>query len=214
MSNPDEALTAYNECRAAHPELFANPRRAAFQIVFEPDLQRSVGAGVMYRDQYVVLLRDAVRFRDGSVGPYIRSFPSAVNGGAAVLPVLETRVVLIRHFRHATRTWHWEIPRGFSHGSEGAEETARRVINEELGVPVSELAALGTVHPDTGAAYDFAGLYLARLTRLGQTDTYEGIDEIRLVTADEFDTLVRAGEITDSFTLAAALQARVHGLLA
>jgi ADP-ribose pyrophosphatase len=70
------------------------------------------------------------------------------------------------------------------------------------------------VHPDTGSANDFVQLYLARITGFGRTEAYEGIDNTCLVTSGEFDDMVMDGKITDSFTLAAALQARVRGLLA
>jgi ADP-ribose pyrophosphatase len=213
MTDPDAALAVYDNLRTAHPELFVNPPDAAHEIVFEPELQRVVGAGVMYRDAYYMLLRDAVRFRDGSVCPYIRLVPTAGHGGAAVLPLLDASIVLIRHFRHATRASHWEIPRGFAQSGEPPEETARRELSEELGVPAPKLYDLGSVHPDTGASNVCTRLYLARLTSLGQIEANEGIDEVRLVTPSEFDIMVRAGQITDSFTLAAALQARLRGLL-
>jgi ADP-ribose pyrophosphatase len=213
MTGLDAALAAYDEYRKEHPDLFVNPPDAAFEIVFEPDVQRALGAGVMYRDNYYVLLRDAVRFRDGSTGPYIRLIPAAGHGGAAVLPLIDSSVILIRHQRHATRASHWEIPRGFARIGEPPEETARREIREELDVPDPELLELGSVHPDTGASNVWTKLYLARLTGLGQIETNEGIDKTRQVTSEQLDTMVRTGEITDSFTLAAILQARLRGLL-
>jgi ADP-ribose pyrophosphatase len=213
MTGADAALAAYNEYRAEHPGLFVNPPDTAFEIVFDPQMQRAMGAGVMYRDGYYVLLRDAVRFRDGSTGPYIRLIPAAGHGGAAVLPVVDSRVVLIRHQRHATRASHWEIPRGFADIGERPEETARREITEELQVPDPELLELGSVHPDTGASNVSTKLYLARLAGLGQIETNEGIDKVRQVTSEQLDAMVRNGEITDSFTLAAILQARLRGLL-
>jgi ADP-ribose pyrophosphatase len=213
MTGLDAALAAYDEYRKEHPDLFVNPPDAAFEIVFEPDVQRALGAGVMYRDNYYVLLRDAVRFRDGSTGPYIRLIPAAGHGGAAVLPLIDSSVILIRHQRHATRASHWEIPRGFARIGEPPEETARREIREELDVPDPELLELGSVHPDTGASNVWTKLYLARLTGLGQIETNEGIDKTRQVTSEQLDTMVQTGEITDSFTLAAILQARLRGLL-
>jgi ADP-ribose pyrophosphatase len=213
MTGLDAALAAYDEYRKEHPDLFVNPPDAAFEIVFEPDVQRALGAGVMYRDNYYVLLRDAVRFRDGSTGPYIRLVPAAGHGGAAVLPLIDSSVILIRHQRHATRASHWEIPRGFARIGEPPEETARREIREELDVPDPELLELGSVHPDTGASNVWTKLYLARLTGLGQIETNEGIDKTRQVTSEQLDTMVQTGEITDSFTLAAILQARLRGLL-
>jgi len=80
-------------------------------------------------------------------------------------------------------------------------------------VPDPELLELGSVHPDTGASNVWTKLYLARLTGLGQIETNEGIDKTRQVTSEQLDTMVQTGEITDSFTLAAILQARLRGLL-
>jgi len=213
MTCADAALAAYNEYRDGHPDLFLNPPDAAFEIVFEPDVQRALGAGIVYRDDFYMLLRDAVRFRDGSTGPYIRLVPVAGHGGAAVLPLVDGGVILIKHQRHATRASHWEIPRGFSNAGEPPEETARREIREELGVPDPQLMHLGSVHPDTGASNVRTELYLARLGDTGQIETNEGIDKVRRVAPEELDDMLRNGEITDSFTLAAVLQARLRGLL-
>ena len=88
MTDLDAALEAYGKYKDEHPELFVNQPDSAFEIVFDPDMQRALGAGVVYRDDYVVLLRDAVRFRDGSTGPYIRMIPAAGQGGAGVLRLL------------------------------------------------------------------------------------------------------------------------------
>ena len=70
--------------------------------------------GVMFEDRYFLLLRDAVRFPDGSLGTYIRiGSRNPDSAGVAILPLLEEKVVLVRHYRHATQSWHLEIPRGF-----------------------------------------------------------------------------------------------------
>jgi ADP-ribose pyrophosphatase len=213
MSDAEAALAAYNEYREHHPELFVNPPDPAFEVVTDIEQQRAAGAGIMYRDGFSILLRDAVRFRNGVVGPYTRLIPAADHGGAAVLPVLDSRIVLIKHQRHATRSSHWEIPRGFAHAGEIPEETARREIMEELQVSVPELVPLGSVYPDTGASSVQTALYLTHLGGLGEAEAYEGIDDVRLVDLNEFFAMVRDGQITDSFTLAAALQALVRGLL-
>lgn len=213
MTDPQAQLAAYNSYLAEHPELFDNPPEAAFEIVSDPDLQKAAGAGLMYRDDYVKLLRDAVRFPDGSIGPYVRLVPASLRGGAAVLPLLDGRIVLLRHFRHATRKWHWEIPRGFSGDGELPEETARREIIEELKAPDPRLFDLGSMYPDTGASTVLTRLYLAILSSIGDFEVAEGIKSVRLVTPDEFDSMARDDQITDSFTLASFLRARLNGHL-
>ena len=84
-------------------------------------LLRQVGApaesaqfGVAFSDSFVLILRDAVRFADGSLGTYLRSVPPEGSfPGVVVLPIWQGHVLLVRHFRHATREWHLELPRGF-----------------------------------------------------------------------------------------------------
>jgi hypothetical protein len=41
----------------------------------------------------------------------------------------------------------------------------------------------------------------------------EGITEVRLVTSQEFENMLRNAEITDSFSVACYLHARLRGLL-
>ncbi|MGP3928192.1 hypothetical protein [Streptomyces sp. 8N616] len=74
---------------------------------------------MVYEDAYVMLLRDPVRFPDGRTGTYIRSVSAMQEPGCVVLPLLGGEVVLLEHFRHATRSWHWEVPRGFGPGWPG-----------------------------------------------------------------------------------------------
>jgi ADP-ribose pyrophosphatase len=213
MTEASASLTEYSELRIAHPEFFGNLPDPAFEIVFDPALQKKVGAGVIYKDPYVIFLKDAVRFRDGYVGSYIRLMPASGRGGAAVLPVVDGKVVLILHERHATRQRHWEIPRGFSELGEMPEQTARREAVEEIDPAEPEIIDIGGVHADTGATSGYTRLYLARVKGVGKLESNEGIDAFKQVTGDELNSLLLAGEITDSFTLAAILQARVRGLL-
>src|SRR5262245_7859033 len=100
----------------SRPELFANPPDAAFEILLDEDEIRQAEAqmeerltssgrsaewarvGIAFRDQYLVLLRDAVRFSDGSLGTYIRfvdQYPGIL--GVVTLPVWRSQVLLIRH---------------------------------------------------------------------------------------------------------------------
>jgi ADP-ribose pyrophosphatase len=214
MIHTNAELSAYNKLRKENPEFFVNRPGTAFEFIFETDLQCSVGAGLMHKDAYIIILRDAVRFRNGTVGQYMRTISAVGSGSAAALPIIDDRIILIRHERHATREIHWEIPRGFVTRNEAPEETARREIVEEIGIPEFEIVKIGSVHPDTGMSNVRTQLYLARLIGVPHVmAANEGIDELKTVTIDEFDAMLRADEITDSFTLAAVLQARVRGLL-
>jgi ADP-ribose pyrophosphatase len=154
-----------------------------------------------------------VRFRDGREGGYIRLIHAAGSPGAAVLPFYRGDILLLKHFRHTTRTWHWEIPRGFASAGETPMETASREATEELGVSPERLRRVGGIHTDTGLTPAVVELFVADVRSLGSPERTEGIDLIQAVSPARFDDMARTGEVTDSFTIAAVALARLHGLI-
>jgi len=226
-------LSAYDGLRRRRPDRFANPPGAAYEIVCDPGAQAQVAGqsaewnrargvpeqyadiGVVYQDPFIALIRDAVRFRSGGLGAYIRSLPAddTVTAGAAVLAVHGGKVILIRHFRHASRGWHWEIPRGFGTAGEDREATARREVSEELGAKVLALVALGHVSFEGGVPGDLPQVFWAEVTEPRQLEAEEGIDEMIAVTPAGLDEMIAAGQIDDAFTLAAVSLARARGLI-
>lgn len=206
------------------PQLFLNPPNAAYEILFDRQAQDQVAdesaarlrtagkpeeygdIGVIYEDSFVIALRDAVRFRDGHLGPYVRLIGAEAGSGAAVLPLTsDGRVLIVRHFRHGLRSWQWEIPRGFADpGADGAA-TAARELEEEVGVTVDKVELLGKLSGDDGTDE----IYLAQLNADALPEkapagaVEEGIDERCLVTWDELSDMVADGKIGDQYLLAA-----------
>jgi|SRR5580704_10463282 ADP-ribose pyrophosphatase len=90
MSN----LAEYFSLVKDHPEMFHNPPGAGLEILLQEseirqaeeyvaEKLRKAGkpvewaqVGVAFEDPYLVLLRDAVRFPDGTLGTYLRSAPT------------------------------------------------------------------------------------------------------------------------------------------
>ncbi|MFH9860330.1 NUDIX hydrolase [Streptomyces sp. NPDC017202] len=232
------ALADYEALRERRPELFLNPPGAAFTILLDraeqdrasDEVSRAAAAaglpdsvgdiGVVYRDAYFSLVRDAVRFADGRLGTYVRILPASASGGAAVLPLLaDGRVVLLRHFRHADRDWHCEIPRGFGDPGEDGSGTAARELQEELGVHIGNLTYLGEMSSDTGLRVGTDHLYLAHIDAAQLADgpargaRAEGIDGYEAVSQGEFRSMVAGRRISDAYTLSAYALAMAQGLL-
>jgi hypothetical protein len=108
MSDFDRAdcLERYFALVRARPERFANPPGDIYEILLEPGriehaqteaarTRRREGlhaddtrVGVLAEDPYLLVLRDAVRFADGSYGLYNRLM---VPSGAAILPTPRLR---------------------------------------------------------------------------------------------------------------------------
>jgi ADP-ribose pyrophosphatase len=224
-------LDDYLDFAKGYPALFTNPADGGFTIILnQSEIQKVevetavrlkakglppewAKVGIAYRDQYLLLLRDAVRFPDGSLGTYIRFVDISPSvPGVAILPVYQEQILLLRHFRHATRTWHYEIPRGF--GIEGTvEANARRELEEEIGASASRLISLGLMYPDTGISSQQVALLFAEVAYYGQVEIAEAITELLPTPVPVFERMIRQNEISDGFTLAAYARAKVYGLL-
>jgi ADP-ribose pyrophosphatase len=130
-----------------------------------------------------------------------------------MLPMLGSSIVVVNAFRHGTRRWHLEAPRGMFDGAEPAEELIRRELGEEIGASPIEITPLGILHPSPGVVAECLYLYLVRIDRIGAVDTHEAIAEVHTFSVAEFDHLVAAGEVTCGPTLAVYLRAKLRGLL-
>lgn len=220
----------YLQLARERPELFAQGGSGSIKILLdisdihevEEAMRRALQArglpesgsqvGIIAHDPYFYLLRDAVEFPDGSRRTYTRTVYHSL-GGAAVLPVLNNRIVLIRQFRHAPRQWLLEVPRGGIELGHKPEDTAHAEIREEIGGEISELILLGRFYALSNLQYNYAYLFWAKLTRIGQPQRSDGIAAIEHFSIEEFEARILNGEIRDSFTLAAFTHARLRGLL-
>jgi len=165
--------------------------------------------GVLASDPYATVLREAVRFPDGSPGLYNRLL---VPGGVVVLPVLSGSIVLIHRFCHGTRCFAYEAPRGIAGEAMSLEIDARRELLEEIGAVAAELVDLGEVATTSGIVGEVMRLFLARIDKVGTPDRHEAIEGVVCCTIAETGHIVR-GAISDGPTLAAYLRAKLAGLL-
>lgn len=225
----DKAL--YFDFVQRYPQRFVNVP-GGIEILLEPDqiaqaeaavAQRLVArgmpaewadVGVAFHDQYTLLLRDAVRFPDGTLGTYLRETSMTdETPGVVILPVYQGKVVLERHYRHGPRAWMLEIPRGFGEKGHTPEENAQRELMEEIGAPIIRLESLGHVYVNSSSIGGYDCLFFAEIASLGKLDVGEGISQVLLVPIKQFHRMIADGEITDGFTLSAYARARAKNLL-
>lgn len=222
------SVDRYRALISINPALFVNPPGAAFAILLDDqeraraesaaaDRLRSRGqppawarTGIVFEDQYLTILRDAVGYLDGSVGTYIRLVDLGGPVGVAVLPRRGHEILLIEHFRHSTRRWHWEIPRGFGATGESPAETGERELLEETGLRPERMRPLGAVYPDTGLGDGQVALFLAEVKGNPHVESNEGVRSCRFLDLHTVEAHIVAGEIDDGFTLAAFAQARAR----
>lgn len=213
----------YRKLMRSEPELFRNSgeqgeiriltdQKEILQV--ERQLQREIG--IVYEDEYIRLVRDAVVFPDMSKGTYIRILPRRSESAVAVLPVSGGRILLLRHFRHSLRKWMWEIPRGFGEYGLTAEENAEKELREETGIKEIRLEYLGRICPDSGMSSDQVSVFFTEFPadcQLRKQDEREAVSEYRLISRKELREMAQSGEMIDGFTLSAVALAGLHGKL-
>lgn len=189
--------------------------------------------GIVSEDQYWVWLRDAVYFPQGIPGTYDRllwrSELENKHSGVAILPALSCdRIVLILNYRHATRSWELELPRGGVELQETFENAALRELREETGFEASSATFLGEIATDTGVHSSVTPVFIAKISIQKEScpEYSEAIGGVLSFTKEELKAGLIQGflevpvngekkqvPLRDAFLTFALLQAEIRGLL-
>jgi ADP-ribose pyrophosphatase len=226
-------IQEYIDFGKRHPELFNN-EQAMLKLEMDPnaiaawrDIKRKelseknlplewADIGIILNDRYILILRDLVEFPDGRKGSYFRVLNQAdLRGGqgAVVLPAMNGKYLLLRQYRHPTRSWSYEVPRGFGEPGVPAEQQAENEVSEETQGEIAELIDLGIYHSNTGLEGNKAKLFYANLKSIGKPAQAEGIESYRWVSLSELEEMIATAKITDGFTIAAYTRAKLRGIL-
>ena len=186
------------------------------ELLASGGVDASQAFGIIYEDAYIMLVRDQVRFPSGKLGAYIRIVEKGElegQSGTVMLPIVENQVASVHIFRHATRTWEWELIRGFQEPGMSDVENAVRETKEELGVEPESVERIGSIKPNTGLLSGEASVFLVRLPQEALHNAHgeseEGIRQIQFVACDKLD-LFLLENVTCGFSLSAVLLARLH----
>lgn len=151
----------------------------------DADAESAAQVGIIAKDMYWIFVRDAVIFPTGAYGTYNRMvWVSSLDDGipgVVVMPILpDGKIVLNLNFRHATRSWELELPRGFKNKNETMEEAAVRELEEETGMQIDHYHFLGAVSPDSGALSAIAPVFAGTVTKKGLSNQEDSEAILRL----------------------------------
>ena len=160
----------------------------------------------IYQNKWMSLREDVVQLPDGRTTIY-----GVVTCGhcVGVLPFLDPdTVLLIQQYRYVARRTTWEMPTGGVHAHEAIEAAAQRELAEEVGYRAGHLTPVCTYHTSKSIVDETAHLFLGtELVQLALPPDETEFLEVRPFPFGEVLRMVQAGEIVDSMTIIAVLQA-------
>jgi len=125
-------------------------------------------------------------------------------GATAIIPFLDdTRIVLLKQYRHALKRYIWEIPAGTLDPHEEIISCAKRELIEETGYSADRWHKLGKITAVPGYSDERIHIFLA--TELKPAEQH--LDEDEVIQVQEVDFLkalemIGKGEIQDAKSIA------------
>lgn len=125
-------------------------------------------------------------------------------GATAIIAMLdESRVILLKQYRHALRKYIWEIPAGTLDPQESVIDCAKRELIEETGYAAGHWRKLGEITPVPGYSDEKIHVFLATDLQPAAQDLDH--DEIILVHAVDYSEameMIKTGKIQDAKSIA------------
>lgn len=184
--------------------------------------------GEVYQDQYARIVRFPVMFPNGALGTYLIWFWHAEFGrkdACCAMPVMpDGKICLLKTYRHATRTWTLEFPRGGTEPGKSIFDALRKEVKEEAGFDIGEIVSLGEMEPDNGILSSVLPVFMVKVIAEGNTaiEYAEAISGKVFFTPDELAVVLKQQQHSDgirtyrvrgSWENFAFAQARMRGLI-
>ena len=201
-------INRYFEIMEIFPEQFK--KTAKLQIILDREQmtrfyqENGRAIGVVYESPYHLIVVDLLRSESGKYFTYLRILsPNGSKNGVVMIPFYEDRIALLKQFRHGTRDWEWELPRGFAEKDITPLQNAEKEIEEELGTRALSVQHEGSIISDSGLSGGAVEIFSVGISGYGKLATDEGIESVKWVSILEIKRMIKSNEIRDAFTICA-----------
>lgn len=171
-----------------------------------------ISTEVVLENPWWVHKKDIIKRPNGEIGEY---HYGETPGAVMVVPMLQDgRLVLLRQWRYLTQKFGIEFPGGRIEAGQRPIESAERELLEETGMKAENLISLGSFDSLNGCFKDQMHIFFAPFVNQVQGASGDDMGDIEILfrRADEFEDMIRRGEVTDGQSLAAWALAREHVL--
>ncbi|MFZ2538564.1 MAG: NUDIX hydrolase [Oscillospiraceae bacterium] len=210
MSSNKQNIIKYISLLKTYPNLFRdNPNMHIIlneNELLEYSEKHKCELGIVYENDFYRVIADLISDQAGRKYVYTRVLHTAETNGVVIVPLFHNKFVLLKQFRHGTRVYEYEFPRGFGEVGYSPEENAIKELLEELSGSVRSCEYLGQIVSDTGMTGGVVDVFAAELDSIGKPEVAEGIEDYLILTQEEIDAMILSSSIRDTFTLSAYLK--------
>lgn len=165
----------------------------------------------VYSNEWINVLQ-----KNFKVGEQKKIYTSIKRSNSVIaIPITrDGKTVLLKQFRYPTEKESLEFPMGGINEGERAIEALKRELKEEIGIDAITLEEIGKFHPVPGLTDQIVYVFLVYIDDLSmiQVNASEDIDGSMIIPLDDVFHLIQKGQITDGFTLAAALFIKLYNM--
>ncbi len=169
---------------------------------------KKISTEIIHKNPFWEFKRDKFALPDGTTDNY---YYAETNGNVIIIPVLDDgRLVLVRQYRYLDEKYSVEFPGGGINKDESVLDAANREFAEEAGYKTDNLIKIGTFEPCVGLLKDISHIFIANELSEAPKPKSEGMEhtEVILRRVDEFENMIKQGEIWSGQVLAAWAIAR------
>jgi ADP-ribose pyrophosphatase len=175
---------------------------------------KKISTKTVYKNKWMTVREDAVEFANGAQGIYgVVEKPDF----AMVIPFESNGFHLVKQYRYPVEESFWEFPQGSY--EEDAEltplEIAKGELQEETGLIAKNIKKIGYLYEAYGYCDQGFYIFLAKNFERGNQkleESEQGL-ETAFFTINQFEEMVKIGEIRDAPTVSAYGLLRMKGIL-
>jgi ADP-ribose pyrophosphatase len=161
---------------------------------------KTIGSKQLYKGKVVQLRADTVSLPDGRTKlREILVHP----GAAAIVPLVNEKLLIVEQYRAAVGRKTLEIPAGTLEEGESPEECAKRELIEETGFSALQWDKLAAYYPSPG--YSSEIIHIFKASGLEKVSNAEAELPIQYIGLKEVQAKIETGEIMDSKTVIGVL---------
>ena len=172
-----------------------------------PSTSKTIQSDLIFQNPWIELYQDKVERGTGKMMHYTWYKSSDV---VVIVPFLDNdNLVMIRQYRYPLHKVLLEFPAGHMENNEDPEKTATRELLEETGYHAREIKEVYTYNPSVNLSRQF--IHIFRGTNLvkdeyeHESDSVEDIRKVEIVSVEELQRMIKAGEVENAGTLIAYL---------